>query len=66
LGVLASSCAGSLTELHIQDNKGINRAVPELVEVLEKCKNLEILNMSDLKIKKSNAVLVRDALVKTL
>jgi Ran GTPase-activating protein (RanGAP) involved in mRNA processing and transport len=66
LGSLASSCSESLRELHIQDNKGVNQAVPQLVELLEKCKNLEILNISDLKMKKSKAIIVRDALVKTL
>lgn len=35
-----SQCAETLTYVNFQDNKSINRAIPELIEFITTCKNL--------------------------
>lgn len=48
-------CSDTLTKLSINDNKSINRAVPDLVDCLTHCTKLEFLNISDLNLKKKFA-----------
>ena len=56
----------TLTELRINDNRSINRAVPELVEMIKACKNLKHLTLSDLCMKKKNCQAVSDALIESM
>lgn len=58
-------CSSTIKEIHIQDNKSINRAVPDLVDVLSNCKKLEVLNISDLNLKKKFADQVVNAVLKS-
>ena len=41
------SCKNTLKELLINDNKSLNRAVPQLQSFLTSCLNLEVLDISD-------------------
>jgi Ran GTPase-activating protein (RanGAP) involved in mRNA processing and transport len=59
-------CSGTLKSLNIEDNKSINRAIPDLVNVIHSCKNLEYLNISDLNLKKKFANDVVSALLESL
>lgn len=59
-------CKETLAYVDIQDNKSINRAIPELVNFLSECKNIETLNISDLELKRKHVPLVKDALVAAL
>jgi hypothetical protein len=45
-------CKHTLVELNISDNKSVNRAVPELVNLILVCKKLRSLTISDLSMKK--------------
>mgnify|MGYP006097889109 CR=1 FL=1 len=56
----------TLTELRINDNRSINRAIPELVEMIKACKNLKSLTLSDLCMKKKNCQAVSDALIESM
>ena len=45
-------CKNTLKYVNIEDNKSINKAIPELIEFINTCKCVEYLNISDLKMKK--------------
>jgi Ran GTPase-activating protein (RanGAP) involved in mRNA processing and transport len=59
-------CAATLKSVNIQDNKSINKAIPELTKVIEKCHNLEYLNISDLKMSKKNCMIIQQAFTNAL
>jgi Ran GTPase-activating protein (RanGAP) involved in mRNA processing and transport len=59
-------CKDSLTELEINDNKSINRAIPELIECITECTNLKVLNISDLNMKRKHIEPVVNAIVEAL
>ena len=56
-------CRGTLKELSIQDNKSINRAIPELENCISNCLNLEVLNISDLNLKKKSIPAIASAII---
>ena len=60
------SCKSTLKELHLQDNKSINRAIPELEKFIIESTNLEVLDISDLNMWKKHAVVISAAFIKTL
>jgi Ran GTPase-activating protein (RanGAP) involved in mRNA processing and transport len=59
-------CKDTLKSVNIQDNKSINKAIPELATFIKECKNLEYLNISDLKMTKSNCQLIQSAIIETI
>ena len=59
-------CKDTLKELVIQDNKSINRAIPELINCLQKCSKLELLNISDLNMKRKYFGLFTTAILGSL
>lgn len=59
-------CKDTLKELIINDNKSINRAVPQLIECIKNCHNLEVLNISDLNLKHKYINSVVDAIIESL
>lgn len=61
-----ASCASTLTHLVIQDNKSINKAIPQLQNCISSCKNLRLLNISDLNMRKKHFVEVTDTIIETL
>ena len=60
------SCKATLKELHIQDNKSINRAIPELEKFILESTNLEVLDISDMCIWKKHAIIIANAFIKAL
>jgi len=46
-------CKNTLKYIRVDDNKSINKAIPELCRVFEECTNLEYVNISDNSMKKS-------------
>lgn len=59
-------CKSTLTYVDIQDNKSINRSIAELTTFLKECKNVEVLNISDLHMKKKHVSVVAAALVESI
>lgn len=59
-------CTESLRELIINDGKSINRATEELGQVITQCSNLEVLDISDLGMKRKYAGPIADALIQVL
>jgi len=53
LSALLSS-SKTLEHLKINDNKSINRGCNELIELIRRCKNLKLLDISDLNMKRKN------------
>lgn len=60
------TCKGTLKALHIQDQKSGNRAAKELAELITKCTNLEVLDISDLCLRTENCSIISAAIVKAL
>ena len=60
------ACKDTIREITIQDNKSINRAIPDLINCIKECKNLQLLNISDLNIKRKYIEQVSTALLETL
>lgn len=59
-------CSETLEFIVIEDNKSINRAIPELVKCLKTCKNLKHLSISDLNMRKKFFPEVTEALLESL
>lgn len=59
-------CSETLTRLSINDNKSINRAVPDLINCLTHCTKLEYLNISDLRLKKKFAGELANSLLQSI
>ena len=59
-------CKATLKSVNIQDNKSINKAIPELATFIKECTNLEYLNISDLKMTKSNCQIIQSAIIETI
>lgn len=56
-------CKATLKSVNIQDNKSINKAIPELANFIKECTNVEYLNISDLKMTKPNCLIIQQAIV---
>lgn len=56
-------CKGTLKSVNIQDNKSINKAIPELANFIKECTNVEYLNISDLKMTKANCLIIQQAII---
>lgn len=50
----------------IQDNKSINKAIPQLQNCINSCKNLKLLNISDLNMRKKHFAEVADTIIESL
>lgn len=63
---LRDGCDKTLVELTVKDNISLNRAVDELCDILLYNKSLEVLDISDLNLKKKNCQKLADAITKSL
>ena len=59
-------CKATLKSVNIQDNKSINKAIPELATFIKECNNVEYLNISDLKMTKSNCLTIQEAVISAI
>ena len=58
-------CKDSLKYVNVQDNKKVNASIPEFVNFIKSCNNIEYLNISDLPMTKANCKLVYKALIES-
>lgn len=59
-------CKDTLKSINIEDNKSINKAVDELARAIKECSNLEVLNISDLTMTKTNCRVIQKAIIDAL
>ena len=59
-----AKCKNTLRYVNISDNKSINKAIPELITLLNECKEtLTYINISDLNMKPKYLKEVSDAII---
>lgn len=61
-----SNCKNSIVHLNISHNKSINKAVPDLARTIRSCTKLEFLDISCLKMRKTNLPEIIEALTEAL
>ena len=59
-------CKDTLEEVNISDNRSINKACNELLELVQECHNIKKLNISDLKMKKKNCIMISNAIYSSI
>jgi hypothetical protein len=50
----------------VNDNKSINKAIPELINFVLSCKKLEYLNISNLNMTKHNCMKTADGIIEAI
>ena len=56
-------CKATLKHINVNDNLSPNKAIPQLKEMLSKCKELEYLNIGNMHMKKRHAEVISKTLI---